>query len=362
MKARYRGNPRDSSVFVCEDHTADYDIPENVVVKSLLDVIHRTLQEAEGYLNADYEWVSQTWKGNEELIAEFQRIVERNVHILRIREPKVNEPTDRMLSQAEQARQDVYRDAASLVRERHRLHRGEQDAIKALLDQTAIMPDDMSKLYELYVLFQMVGTLEQLVDASPVFKTIASERQELVRMDGEPEVVLYHDSTPDDPAVDFIPVVGDAETQSRSDIVQQESMQIASEYFKEHSFHDATGRPDVLILKVRHGSEEPANYLITEVKYSSNRKTVRRGIKETIEYLAFLRLGGEYVFEDGNGDPTFGDGWNGLLVTLDLPEETQSVAEQRRNSNSMKILQASEIDDHLEEILEQVLVRSVTPT
>jgi hypothetical protein len=60
-----------------------------------------------------------------------------------------------------------------------------------------------------------------------------------------------------------------------------------------------------------------------------NEDTVRRGIKETLEYLAFLRLNEEYVF--GRDDEEyFGSGWNGLLVVQDLQRETASLEEQAR--------------------------------
>lgn len=355
VKERYSGNPRDRSLFVCEDHSTQYDIPENIVLKALLRVIHRTLQEAEAYLNKDYEWVQQTWKGNEELIEELQRVVERNVHVLRIREPKVTEPTDRMLFQAESARQVVYQEAAELYRERARLHRGDEDAIESLLRQKAITPDDLSTLFELYVLFKMVGTLERMLESTPVYRTIASDQQELVRIDSDREVVLYHDKSAEDRDHSFRSEVDDPASRSRSDEVQQESLELARTYFKNEQFRNHTGRPDVLILEVRDEEEPSYEYLITEVKYSSNTKTVRRGIKETLEYLAFLRLNEEFVFGTQTDSDLFGSGWNGLLVTRDLEDETQTLDEQIESDTSIKILQSGEIEDELEAILGQVI-------
>ena len=57
------------------------------------------------------------------------------------------------------------------------------------------------------------------------------------------------------------------------------------------------------------------------MKNSANEDTIRRRIKETLEYLAFLRLNEEYVF--GRDDQEyFGSGWNGLLIVQDLQRET----------------------------------------
>lgn len=355
LKERYAGNPRDRSVFVCDDHSTHYDIPENIVLKSLLGVIHRTLQQAEDYLHQDYDWVAQTWKGNEPLIADLQRIMERNVHLLRIREPTVMEPTDRMLVQAESARQKVYRDAATLYRERMRLHRGDADMIESLLSERAITPDDLSTLFELFVLFKMVGTLEQLLETNPTFRTISQDRQELVRMQSDPPVVLYHDNSASDRDLSFRSQVDASDPRSRSDKVQDESLSVARSYFKNRTFENHTGRPDVLILEVHDPAEDEYTYLITEVKYSANRKTVRRGIKETLEYLAFLRVNEEYVFGREDRVEPFGSGWNGLLVTLDLEDNTMSLDEQMSADTSVKILQASEVEEKLERVLVNVI-------
>lgn len=355
VQERSARNPRDRSLFVCDDHTSRYDIAENLVLKALLNIIHSTLQQADDYLTRDYQWVRDSWYGNERLIDDLQHVVERNVHVLRIRDPSVAEPTDRMLDQAAAARQPVYRQAAELLTKRENLHRGDPEAIKSLLQQTAITPDDLSTLFELYVLFRMVGTLEELLDASPEFRTIASDTQELVRLQSEPEVVLYHDKSGGDRDLSFQAEVKDPEKQSRSDKVQEEALELAKTYFKNDDLRNHTGRPDVLILEVRSDKNREYRYLITEVKFSSNEKVVRQGMKETLEYLSFLQIGDDYVFGVNEADSVFGGGWNGLLVTKNLDEPTQSLEEQIESENPIKVLQASEIEDQLDEVLGNVL-------
>ena len=89
-----------------------------------------------------------------------------------------------------------------------------------------------------------------------------------------------------------------------------------------------------------------------EVKNSTNTDTIRRGIKETLEYLAFLRVNEDYVFgrDDGN---YFGSGWNGLLVVQDLEDDTASLESQ--SENPVKILQADELEDQLAVVLREIL-------
>ncbi|NKE37536.1 hypothetical protein GWG54_17325 [Natronococcus sp. JC468] len=51
----------------------------------------------------------------------------------------------------------------------------------------------------------------------------------------------------------------------------------------------------VTLLEIISGDGDQ-EYLIVEVKNSTSEDTIRRGIKETLEYLAFLRLNEVYVF------------------------------------------------------------------
>lgn len=361
VKKRYAEHPRDASIFVCDNRSENYDIPENLVLKKLISVVHRTVREAEDYLVADYDWVTETWRGNEDLIDELQRIVERNVHVRRIREPDAYEPTERMLTTAADSRHEVYRKAAKLVRSRNRLYDGEEDEIRRLLEETAIAPDDENALFELFVLFRFVATIEKLRETPPTFQTIATNRQEIARFEGEKEIVLYHDTSADDRNLSFRAVPDEDEDEhSRSDKVQLVAQEIAGRYFdKEYRNH--TGRPDVIVLEILSAGDAPNEYLITEVKNSTNEDTIRRGIKETLEYLAFLRVNEDYVFKpDGpEGDENyFGSGWNGLLVVQDLDDETASLDEQK--GNEIAILQASELDRELKTILKRVLEGDTT--
>lgn len=352
LKKRYAEHPRNASIFVCDNRSENYDIPENLVLKHLISIIHRTIRESEEYLRADYDWVSETWRGNEDLIDELQRITERNVHIRRIREPDAYEPTERMLTTAADSRHEVYRNAASLLRARRRLFRGEADEIHRLLEETAITPDDEETLFELFVLFRFVSTLEDLRESKPQFQTIATDRQEVARFEGEKEIVLYHDNSARDRNLSFVAVPDEKEEMhSRSDKVQLVAQEIASNYFRK-DFRNQTGRPDVIVLEIISEADDQHEYLITEVKNSANEDTIRRGIKETLEYLAFLRVNEEFVFGQKDRD-VFGSGWNGILVVQDLDEETASVGEQ--SDREIAILQASELDEELEIILSDVI-------
>jgi len=349
FRIRRRKNPRDSGLFVCENRSEDYDTDENIVLKRLLSIIHQTVTDCERYLSRDYEWVNDRWRNGTDLIRTVRETFRRNVHISRIRSPAAYEPTERMLQRAGEAREPVYRDATRLLREYRRVIDGEPEAVSNLLEQTAITPQDDETLFELFVLFRFVEAIEQFSEDRFELRTIESGRQEVARLsDDEREITLYHDSAARAEGLRFVSDVEakDPSGLSRTERIQYEADELADEYFVNEKFRTRTGRPDVIVLEIDSGDE--LEYLITEVKYSDRSETIVKGIEETLEYLAFIRRDGELLH-----DPSamFGDGWNGMLVVDDLEQETRDIETQRL----MRILQASELDDRLEEVIEQAL-------
>ncbi|WP_372480510.1 hypothetical protein ACAH01_05585 [Halomicrobium sp. HM KBTZ05] len=350
VRERYARNPRDSSLFVCENRTENYDIDENVVLKRLLALVHETLQDCQPYFEREYDWVTERWKESTDLVETMREVVERNVHVRRIRRPEVYEPTDRMLQTAAQSRSEIYREAATLLEEYQRTLAGEPAAITNLLSDTAITPDDDETLFELFVLFRYIAAVERMTDENFELQTIKSGSQEVARLstNGD-DIVLYHDNSARDRGVSFESDVSEkpSEALSRTERIEREARAVADSYFRDRTFRSATGRPDVIVLEVQSGNSK--EYLITEVKHSKRPETIRRGISETLEYLAFLRQNGTLVHDD---ESMFGNGSNGVLVVQDLPDdETAPIDEQR----SIKILQASEVDQKIEHILRDVL-------
>ncbi|ELZ84486.1 hypothetical protein C455_00097 [Haloferax larsenii JCM 13917] len=353
VKKRYSQNPSDSSLFVCDNRSEDYDTPENLVLKRLISIIYETIEQAEEYIKQQYSWAKDTWRGEEELIDELKRIVERNVHVRRIRSPENYEPTERMLIAAENSRKPIYQEAADLLRTHDSLVAGDRGEIKDLLNNTAITPDDDETLFELYVLFRFVSVLESVRSQQAQFKPIRAGRKEVATFAGDPELVLYYDQAGTDRDLSFVTEEDISERSlSRSEKVQEVAHDISNLYF-DKEFQNYTNRPDVIVLEIRDPDSKTYEYLITEVKNSTRTSTIRTGIKEALEYLAFLRVDEEFVFDgEDSEEDYFGSGWNGLLVVQDLDRETASLEEQ--SDSEIKILQASELEGGLERVLEKV--------
>lgn len=352
IKERYSGNPGDSSLFVTDNRTEHYDIDENIVLKKLLSVIYSTLQEVKEYLNEDYDWVNQRWKKNQDLVEEMERIFERDVHVKRIKEPENYEPTDRMLETAENSRQEVYRDAADLLDQRKRIFNGKEDALKQLLNETAITPDDEETLLELFVLFRFISKIENINSEDFSLNTIESGSQRIATMESQDkEIAVYHDSSAKkemgiefkfDPEDD----VRDRDY-SRPEKVELKSREIIEDYFQQNTVN-TTGRPDVILVEIIDKEKDKRDYFITEVKNSTNEKTIRRGIKETLEYLAFLRTEDEFIYNDD----VFGGEKSGLLVVQDFEDDSGNL-ELEKQEGPVRIIEASKLEDNIRDLIEE---------
>ena len=351
VKTRSARAPGDNSLFVCTSRHESYDIDENLVLKQLLSIVYSTLDDCEAYLQQEYDWVTDQWKDNLELVDRLRRLFERNVHVTRIRDPETYEPTDRMIQTAESARNEIYREAASLLRDLRASRRADESALTALLEETTITPDDEETLFELYVLFEYVKAIEDHQEGETSVATIETDRQEVAKIESADgtDVVLYHDNSASDRDLSFVPELSEKPDRelSRAERIQRESREIVERYFEDERFELHTNRPDVIVLEIQH--EDGYEYLITEVKYSTSTETVKRGVKETLEYLAFLRRDEQLVFTD---DAPFGSGWNGVLVVQDMEgRKTANLHEQE----SIRILQASELETFIPRVLDQVL-------
>ena len=351
IRERHSRAPGDSALFVCENRSENYNIPENVVLKRLLSIIYETLRDCEEPLHREYEWVTDRWRENLELVDTLMDIFERNVHVTRIREPEEYEPTERMIRTAAESRNEVYREAASLLGEYTDSLRGDEKAIRDLLEKTAITPDDDETLLELFVLFKYIRAFEDLRDEEFHLNTIESGSQEVARMTGDgTEFVLYHDQSGQDRGLSFVTEETDTPRAelSRAEMVKREAREGTARYFQNDKTERRTNRPDVIVLEVR--EDERREYLVTEVKHSTRPETIQQGVEETLEYLAFLRQDDEFVFD--RETDFVGSGWNGVLVVQDMEAtETSDIEDQR----SIRILQASEVEDRLRDVLEAVV-------
>ena len=360
IKQRYSRNPNNSALFVVDNRTQDYSIDENIVLKKLLSIIYNTLDDCEEFFERNHEWSEKWTEKHGDLVQEMKNIFERNVHIERIRDPEEYEPTERMLNTAENSRNKLYRDSARFLRMRERIFSGDEEEIRDLLEKTAITPDDEDRIMELFVLFKFISSIENIEGGQNFqLNTISRGAQRIASMElGDKEIRIYHDSSAKkdldiefkyDPKQHIKHENGEpVRDLTRPEKVEREARDTIENYFgKTTSKH--TGRPDVILVEIIDESGK-RDYFITEVKNSTNENTVRRGIKEALEYLAFLRdlKNEEFIYDDE--DP-FGGKKSGLLVVQDF-EEGRDVQELDDQEGPIRIVEASKLESSIEDLIE----------
>jgi len=364
IQKRYTENPKDNSLFVCDNRTEHYDIPENLVLKKLLSIIYHTLKTSDKLFEENPSWLKDRWETEDgkETIEKMKMIFERNVHVNRIKKPEKYEPTKRMIFTAKNSRSEIYRQAGEYLELRNKIQNKDEEELKILLEDTALIPKNENTLFEIYVLFRFILELYEIYEDQKIeFEEIRTGKEEIAKYLAEKEVVLYHNNAARDKKIQFKSDIYEKyekdsyDDLSRTEKVEWKSQEIMDSYFTDENFSKYTKRPDILMLQVESEERSEYEYLITEIKNSSDVKTVKRGVKETLEYLAILRSGpgpGEFVYPGEDYDSCFGGEWNGLLVIQDL--EDTSILDIERQKD-IKIIQASEVKEKLGRIIEEVI-------
>lgn len=351
-KRRSTTSPGDRSVYVVTTQAEEYDIPENIVLKELVDLMQEGIGDIDRFLQDSKSWIDGTWLGEPQRRDRFQTTVKRNVHLQRIPDPSPAEPTPRMVTRAHQSRKPLYQTAATLY-EDWQAYRNSPEAVAALLKQTTITPGE-NTLFELFVLFSVIDALRSVEAPEigrPTYQTIESGRSAAATFDGASDLKVFYEQAPTDPDIDFLPQAGSPP--SRADLVHEMSQEVGDAYFTETDRQTRTKRPDVTVVASEEDSAT-ARYLVIEIKRSQTKKRIKKGITELLEYLTFLRET-DYAFSPGE----YGSGLNGLLVVQDIAADDivpASLAQQSAADLPIRIIQASDLRAVLPSVVRRLFV------
>lgn len=363
VRERYARNPDDPTLFVTQSRYEEYDLDENVVLRAVLDRLDAGLETWADEL-ARYDW-GDRW--GDRLLERTRRTIDGNVNLNRIREPETGEPSPAMVDAAARSRRALYREAADryLRYERVLSSDAEQDVLTDLLSSTLIVPADAgtseeqqnSTLFELYVLFSVIETLEEVVGTEGELAPIRRGRNavgtfELANGD---RIFAFYEQAARSKDFSFLGGTSElrAESVTRREAVQTRTREIAGDLFDSGS-RVATKRPDVLVVYERDGVVVPRRSLVVEAKYhgagSAGEETVERGVRELLEYLAYMRHDGELAFDGPSADDWFGAG-NGLLVI----DDDEAVNADVGDRHPVRVAQAGSLSDSLREQLEALV-------
>lgn len=343
--------------YVCSRREETRVTPENVLLKYVVEQIAETLGAAEQYFETESTWVMETWDGEPSLRKEFLRLRNRNVHLQSLPVPDEADMTDRMVRKAETARQPLYRQAAMLYDLYRDYIEGDEEVLRAVLADATVLPEDEADLFELYVLFELINSMTAVGGervptlGDPTLNTLLPGRRGPAAVfDGEQEFNLFYDQSGQALQCSFSvePEVS-PEEYSRSDAAT-----VYGDRAAESLFHrgggPSTKRPDVLVAPTHPRKEPTQEYLVVEVKYSTRKATIKSGIRELAEYLAYFRRDGSPVFERRG---YMGSGINGLLVVGDRDDIPPPEAQTRL---PITVVPASDLPTVLPELLVELFV------
>lgn len=339
-KRRARVGRFDEPIFVCSQPEEHYDIDENLVLKRLLSVIYEiVLTDLEHAVEnpSGYEWLDDWVEvggdgGNspESAAKTLKRIYERNIYLQRI-EVTETDVTDRTIESVKRSRSAFYREAAVLLGRYRQLMEQELDSDEAreILNHTIIAPEKTETLFELYWIFRILDAyddveyrvLTQWRDSPAVIATWEQERSRwVISHDSTGESLLFSESLDPDGAKPDGYLFRMNKVLSRWQSLSQELL--------DYGGSDTLwgGRPDIVLERYdEEGSGEFAleEVFIGEVKYTQNVGYVATGLRELLEYMAFVKRDADDYVEawDNVLDSEL---VHGLLFTDELDRETDS--------------------------------------
>ena len=355
---REQASTQDSSIFVCQNPSKNYDVPENLVLKKLLSIIYSVLEnELKEPIEENYEWLKGL-RNEGELITRLKNIYTKNVHVNRIKSPEEYKVTDRDIFKAQNSRKDLYKEAAQLFCKYRRLLRGDytEEELENLLNKTLILPGDTPTLFELYSVFGVLKKIESEEGKKFELKKMNKDSDEIAVFENEEEnleVLVYHDSTGGEAFFERLEEL--RENKSEIEFLERfrraniEHADITKNLLDEESKSLYGGRPDILVEYRKNGELE--ELLIGEVKYSGGKQTFKKGLKELIEYLYFVREEGdrkEYYLDKENQKPNLKE-LKGILI-VDSKDFVENKLEEidHQPPFDLEIYDAKEIQKNLE--------------
>ncbi len=355
VKTRARAGRLDEPMFVCTQPEEHYNIDENLVLKQLLTIIHEIVTDDLAYAvdNPEgYDWLNEwvmphtsgSGRGVESAAEMLDRIYEQNIYLQRINATEAD-ITDRTIESVKRSRSQFYQDAAILLDRYRQLINHELDSTEArdILNHTLIAPANTDTLFELYWVFRVLDAFENvkyrvLTDSRDRPSTIATWEQDGSRF------VLSHDATGE--GLSFSESIGSEDIEPDGYLYRMNEVfsrwQTISEDLLGRGGSGSLwgGRPDIVLERYREaeaGGTELEQVFLGEVKYTQNTDYVATGLRELLEYMAFVKRSATDEYVESADNLLESVDVKGLLFVDELSRETPA-----NRDEDVKIIQYPE--------------------
>lgn len=343
VKQRLRVGRLDEPVFVCNQPEEHYDIDENLVLKRLLSIIREIVYEDLQPALDDpdgYQWLtpwldppaSARGRDPESMAERLKRIYDRNVYLQRIDVADAT-VTDRTIESVKRSRSEFYHEAAVLLDRYRQLMNHQLDSAEArdILNNTIIAPEKPEVLFELYWVFRILESYDAveyrvLTDWGESKSTVATWNQD------DSQFRLSHDATGD--GLLFAESLGEESVEPDGYLYRMSEVldrwQSLAESVLDRGGEDSLwgGRPDIVLERYERDEADGwtlKEAFIGEVKYSRDINYIASGLRELLEYMAFVRRRSNQEYMEKDPDDVLSSASvKGLLFVDDLKQDTES--------------------------------------
>jgi hypothetical protein len=307
IKKRSRRGRPEVPLFICRTREEHYDIRENLVLKRLLTIIHEIVyKDLDDFLSDPnkYDWFTDWTEGREgeESPREvLEKVYKENVYLQRI-SIEENKISDRDIETVKRSRDVLYRESAELLGRYGRLmnQRLNEEEARELLDNSMIIPETEDTLFELHWVFKLLDCHDNVK-----YKIITQDDPSLIAEweENGDRYVIHHDSSGSS-SVDFSDEADDDPEEGYYHRLHQATKQwedLSSKIFDKKDFSQSR-MPDIVLEKYPSqdsGFEKtPSQILIGEVKYTKNPDYASTGLRQLLEYMAFIKGGNDEYIEE----------------------------------------------------------------
>jgi hypothetical protein len=295
FQVRNNQDPKNKSLFVCNQIERDYDIPENLVLKRLLQIIHDIIFNELQIETKKYDWLNE-WVDEKGLKEVIKLVYLRNVYVKRVdlKDFKINE---RVINQSLKSRIPLYREAAVLLSRYYKLMNYDLDdtEAKSLLKNTFIQPKDPNKLFELYWIIEIIQNFKnvQLELLEEGCTCVAHWKH------NNSSYEIYHNSVMDAGFNFDTEIKNPTNSLGEGDYFNREYKIIRK--YEELTTKKYLGnlRPDI-ILKRKNSDGILDLILIGEVKYTKDIYYAHEGLQKLLTYVSLIREKSEYIDNDAS--------------------------------------------------------------
>ena len=254
----------DRTIFVCRPPSRIYNLPENQLLNFVLTQIKRLIEETASLPRVEEKNIRleelKTSDGKEKWIDRVSWLrfhvnnALKNIHLREVDVP--NQVNERMIRRAQTARNKDYESAVdSYSLHRQIIQKLDEETLRELIEKRILQPLEKDTLYELFVLFEIMGSLGKPEDLSLIRSGASAIGTYKI---GEETVRVY-----------FQRVRGLFEKSEYKRIFDDYELDVSSR------------RPDIILH-----FEKQRKFLIIEVKRTTNRDYIVDSVYKVLGYLA----------------------------------------------------------------------------